>query len=245
MTKATKTKTAKKKNESKQAASNPLMQLKTALSTTGDLLPIVKQKDWALSTMAKLSTLIEQDVAGSRQQAVLGELYYKILGLPVEKQKELTGAWAAAQKIAAPTYEQTGVGRPTTGRKELAAVLYAGHPEMLVKEDDNNDTAAGRRISQCILVYKYEAGLATRPERLIGPTLTRKISTNAMRQQFGMLYGLTRTADEQESLILLYRRAGVTGKELDKWMSSAKDDITEIAVTTVSVPPAAAEERRA
>ncbi len=233
------------KTSTKSTKDNALGQLVTVLATTGDLLQLPKAKDWAVSTMSSLSKLIELDAAGQRHQVQLGELYHKILGLPVEKQKELTAAWAKVQGVPAPTYEQTGVGRPTTGRKELAAVLYAKHPEWLVKEDDSNDTAAARRISQCILVYKYESGLATRPERLIGPAAEeKKISAPQLRRSFTMLYGLTRSSDEQESLILLYRRAGVTGKELDKWTTQAKDDVIE-TTATVSPLPVAAEERRA
>ena len=234
----TKTANTKKKD-------NPLATLTTALATTGDLSPLIKGKDWATTTFSAMTKLIEIDSVGARTQATLGEVYYQILALPIEKQKELTTAWAKVQGVAAPTYEQTGVGRPTTGRKELASVLYAKHPEWLTKEEDNNDTVAGRRITQCILVYKYEAGLAAKPPKQIGPAIAeneKKISSRVLRQNFVMLSGLAKTSDEEETLILLYRRAGVTGRELDKWTEEAKDDVIEVATVA---PQQQAEERHA
>ncbi len=212
---------------SKTKLPNELSTLSKVLTTTGDSSALPKAKDWAVSTMSSLSALIELDMAGRRHQVQLGELYWKILNLPTEKQKELTAAWAKVQGVPAPSYEQTGVGRPTTGRKELASVLYAKHQEMLVKENDSNDTAAARRISQCILVYKYESGLAAKPARQLAG-IEPKIPTQALRKQFVMLYGLTQTAEEQEYLILLYRRAGVTGKELDRWEEEAEDEVVDI-----------------
>lgn len=145
-----------------------------------------------------------------------GEIFTRFLEHPLDTQKAFVAVICADLGIDAPSYERVGAGRPTTGRIQLATVVYYQHPEMLEMVANGKDTKAGAMVSACIAMYKATlVAVATAPRTT--STQRSTLTKRQLRMSFGMLMEVVQTADEEALVIALFQRAGVETAVLDTW----------------------------
>lgn len=164
-----------------------------------------------------LTSFAEIDYQSEQQSVPAGEVLAKILALPLETQKKFVFAMADSKKVPHPSYEQEGAGRPTTGRNQLAAVLYAEHPDMQVKEG-KKDTRAAKRITDHVRRYLIKTGQRqSRKTQMIGEGEKSTLPDRALKVVFIGLWEAAQSENERRTIVSLYIRLGVEPEAMDKW----------------------------
>jgi hypothetical protein len=179
--------------------------------------------------IATLAKWADSDTFVLTGQAEAGEIYYNLLRMSVETQQAFIGTLAEAQGFPM-TFEDKG---RWNGRTALAKALYAKHPRLLETKDGQRDSLAAKRISQCILVYKQQAGLATRRpnQNIVG-----KVTTRALHAAFNVIMHFAQSDAELEVLTKIFERAGLTESILDNWMTELEQAETAVAPAAGAAP---------
>lgn len=162
--------------------------------------------------IATLAKWADSDTLILTGQAEAGEIYYNLLRMSVETQQAFIGALAEAQGFPM-TFEDKG---RWNGRTALAKALYAKHPTLLETKEGQRDSLAAKRVSQCILVYKQQAGL-TAPRQQ--NNVVGKVTTRALHAAFNVIMHFAESDSELEVLTKIFERAGLTESILDGWMT--------------------------
>lgn len=242
-----------KQGEKEKREKDPFHILTVALAAT-DLSTL--QKNLVATAAEDVKEVVEAELSSMGQQVQIGEMAFRLLTAhddrgrpikdekgqfvtrPLEQQKAVVTLLAKALGVPVPSYEQSGAGRPPTGRKQLTEVLYWHHQDLLKREEGENDSRAGKRLTASIAAYKDVAGLS-KPSLLLpaGPSGKPPVSLGRERKKqrdVGIsLMRATTTSNEFETLTLLFKRIGVPGGELDKWEEEAKkkDEIIDVTPT--------------
>lgn len=161
----------------------------------------------------------EIDYQSETQSPLAGELFSKILAMPLDEQKKLVWAIADQKKIERPSYVQQGAGRPTMGRNELAAVLYSDHPDMLEKQG-NKDSKASKRITDHVRRYLIKSGQKTARQTATTEGEKPKIGAHTMKVMFVELWNVGQSESERRTLVALYLRLGALPEQMNKWTES-------------------------
>lgn len=163
----------------------------------------------ALDAFAALDHEMEQ------QSESAGEVIDRLLTLPLEVQKRFVWAYADQKGVARPTYTQEGAGRPTTGRNELAAVLYARYPDMLVK-DKGKDTRGAKRLTDHRRRFLIRTG-QRKTTRQIAGHVEGAPPDRALKLVFVAMWSAAQNETERRTIVSLYIRLGVDPEAMDKW----------------------------
>jgi hypothetical protein len=203
-----------KKGQDKTRGTDQSVMQETALEGIKDLIVSQMSKDTISKVGSILGQFAERDHEQEQQSLAAGEIFAKVLALPLATQKAIVWAWADQFGVAKPSYESAGVGRKTKGRNELAQVLYGRWPDMLEKKGANKDTPAAKRITDHIRRYQISAGVIT-------PTPRQNIGA-AHKKSFQLLWAEARKYPEVEQFhrmttILYHKLFGIDLRTLDKW----------------------------
>jgi len=185
------------------------------ISTLEKTLSKATQKEQLFRALQHFAILDHQSEV---QSTSAGELFSKILSLPLDTQKKLVWEMADSFKLPRPTYESSGPGRPTKGRNELAAVLYGSFADMLVK-DKGKDTRAAKRITDHVRRWQIKTGLKEDHRKSHSLTSDDKLRlpSRALKITFKALWEVSRSDSERRTVVSLYLRLGVLAGDMDKW----------------------------
>lgn len=180
-----------------------------------------------MTALADYAALDAQDKLSQRDA---GEIYYNFLKLPLEKQESYTKAWAEQVGVEAPKYGVATGGRPTNGRAQLVMMLYVEHPHMIAVREGRKDSLGGQQVSECIRVYKREAGLTVQRVKPENQQAAGKPSDRQLKNVFMLLWEAADSNEEQDTLIALYEKVGVEAANLEAWTEEwAKSFAGEVA----------------
>jgi hypothetical protein len=202
------------------AAETALEAIKSVFSEPKSLEKLLKTQE-AQRVFTALGQFAEIDHASETQAPVAGEVLSKILALPLDSQKQLVWAMADSFGIPHPVYESSGAGRPTTGRNQLAEVLYSKYPDMLLK-DKGKDTRAAKRITDHVRRFLIRTGARAAGRALAGEGGEEKpLNERKIRAPFMSLWEVAQSETEKRVLVALCMKLGITPETLDKWTDHA------------------------
>lgn len=169
-----------------------------------------------------LTGFVQLDYEAEQQSTTAGEVFTKILALPLTLQQKLVFAMADAKGVPRPEYKTSGVGRPTKGRNELAAVLYSAYPDMLEK-DHGKDTRGAKRITDHMRRYQIRL---QRPQIEGGRSAesqeekenTSVVPERALKTVFKLLWAVAKNNTEKQAAVNMYMRLGINVEQMDKWV---------------------------
>lgn len=191
-----------------------------------DLNKILKAPQTLLA-FQELERFAAEDHDVEQYAPVIGEIFATILERPIEEQKPLVWAMAEAYGTDKPSYTHEGAGRPTTGRNELAQVVYHRFPDLHVK-DKGKDTRAAKRVSDHVARWKRQQTRASTTSSETNeetPAVEQEIPERVIKKAFLWMWAIA-SNDERWLLIGIYNRRGVHGKTLQKWVGDAWFELT-------------------
>lgn len=244
-----KKKTTKEEKEEvfkdEQGAESALENIKNLFETPASIEKLV-HAPVAKRVFAALGQFAELDHSSEQQSAVAGEVFAKILSLPLDAQKQLVWALADQLEVKRPSYESQGAGRKTQGRNELAQVLYGRWPEMLEKRAGSKDTVAGKRITDHVRRYQIRSGQAPTRGKREGGGENPAVPMAAIKKVFVAAWKHIVTDEEQRLLAGVFvRLMGDTEPEivkenmrlLNKWVDGELLVLAATSLSAVTIKP--------
>lgn len=188
-----------------------LTELTTALSTRRSLSTLLSHEERLAKVAHGLAAFAALDTQTRGIQRAMGEMAYKFLQLPIEEQKPIVEGLAMALDVPVPSYDNA-----VTGRMQLAHTIYGKQPDACRVKRGDKDSLAGKRLSECIRVYKVEAGLiGTKAKK------TKRFQTappRVMRIAATWLLWAAESEQEREIVTELLERLGFEAERVEEWV---------------------------